>query len=266
MIDTHVHSIFSVDGKNTIEENIIAAIKNGLKIICFTEHFDMNKNDYGYLFYKEEAYFDEIKRQQDKYSDNLLILKGIEFSEPHIYRKELEEFHKKDYDFILGSIHWIGNNWIGDKKYTEKYSLENLYKLHYEETLNACISGGFDSLAHIDFPKMYLKEKYEPIELIRQIVTEIVKSNISIEINTSPLRKGFYEYYPSDVILNEYFRNGGKYYTVGSDSHIKTDIGADLEKIHINNLKPCYYKSRKRIAIEPNNCFNLTQTARAFAG
>ena len=114
MIDTHVHSIFSVDGKSTIEDKIIAAIKNGLKIICFTEHFDMHKNDYGYLFYKEEAYFDEIKRQQDKYSD------------------KLEEFHKKDYDFILGSIHWIGNNWIGDKKYTEKYSLEDLYKLHYE--------------------------------------------------------------------------------------------------------------------------------------
>ncbi len=245
MIDLHLHSTYSVDGKNTPEEIVLSAIDNQLTIICFTEHFDLNKNDYGFGYFKEKSYFSSITSLRDKYSDKITILIGIEFSEPHIYQKEFDEFQNKEYDYILGSVHWVGDKWIGDKEYTQKYSIKDLYLMHYKETLKACKYGGFDSLAHFDFPKRYLKEKHEPKELINAILHEMIKNQITIEINSSPLRKGYSEHYPSDYILAKYKEFGGKYFTIGSDSHNINDVGADIKNITIHDLELCYYKNRQ---------------------
>lgn len=38
----HVHSTFSPDGISTMEEQCIAALEKGERIICFTDHVDYN--------------------------------------------------------------------------------------------------------------------------------------------------------------------------------------------------------------------------------
>jgi histidinol-phosphatase (PHP family) len=83
-VDTHMHSLFSCDGKASLEEMCLSAIKKGLTVICFTEHFDMNPKDDGLGFFKYDEYSDAIKRVQDKYSGQITVLKGLEFSEPHL--------------------------------------------------------------------------------------------------------------------------------------------------------------------------------------
>ena len=40
--DMHVHSTFSPDGISTMEEQCIAALEKGERIICFTDHVDYN--------------------------------------------------------------------------------------------------------------------------------------------------------------------------------------------------------------------------------
>lgn len=250
-IDLHVHSTFSSDAKAPLEGMCLSAINKGLSIICFTEHFDMNPNDQGYNFFNYQKYAETIKMIREKYSDKIKILKGLEFAEPHLYKKELEYFNTLDFDFILGSIHWVGNNWIGDKVYQNNHTLEELFNSQYSETLKASESGLFDSLAHFDFPKRYLLNKFEPENIIKEILKNLIKKNISLEINTSPLRKNYSEYYPSRKILNHYSDLGGKYITVGSDAHDTDEIGSDMDKIRLNDkFKFCYYEKRKRIILK----------------
>jgi len=86
MIDLHVHTHHSCDSKVEIEEYCEKAIQLGLKYICFTDHVDFNKADYGYGYYDASKFFSEFNKAKDKYSGKLNILSGIEFAEPHIHK------------------------------------------------------------------------------------------------------------------------------------------------------------------------------------
>jgi histidinol-phosphatase (PHP family) len=89
-VDLHIHSTHSVDGRNAIDEMCQAAIATGLEIVCFTERLDMNPEDMGFGFFNFEKYSADIELAMDKYGSELTVLKGIEFSEPHLYRNNLK--------------------------------------------------------------------------------------------------------------------------------------------------------------------------------
>jgi histidinol-phosphatase (PHP family) len=125
--------------------------------------------------------------------------------------------------------------------------------MHYQETLKAIQFGGFDSLAHIDFPKRYLPGQYEPMAELESIMQALVKQNIALELNSSPIRKGLSEICPSKTILELYVQRGGRKITVGSDAHFADHIGADFGQVaaHIEqyNLTNLIYINRKEILI-----------------
>jgi histidinol-phosphatase (PHP family) len=251
--DLHIHSNHSCDAKATIDEMCQAAMDKGLDQICFTEHFDMNPKDEGYNYYDHETYTKDIQHAREKYSTRLTILQGIEFGEPHLYPKEFEKLVRHGFDFVLGSIHWLGDDWIGDKDFQARYSVDRIFELHYAQTMQAIQFSGFDSIAHIDFPKRYLFKKHEPSDLIDSITNELVKRHIALEINTSPIRKGYAEIHPSDAIFEAYVKHGGVYVTVGSDAHRGEDIGRDfnlaIEKIVKYKLKVIGFVARKQMEI-----------------
>ena len=76
---------------------------------------------------------------------------------------------------------------------------------------------------------------------------------MTMEINTSSLRKGHIETMPGIDLLEIYKTNGGQYITIGSDAHVVEDLCADyqiakslVEKV---GLREVIYKNRKRILI-----------------
>ncbi len=249
-VDLHAHSKFSCDAKATIDEMCQAAINQGLNIICFTEHIDFNTKDDGYGYYQHDDYTSGIRRAQDKFAGRLTILQGIELSEPHLYPSEFEALLKHDFDFVLGSVHWINDEWVGDKKYQAAHSIEEIYEQYYREVERMVEFGGFDALAHIDFPKRYLFANHEPIDLIDEIIRQVVKRGLALEINSSPLRKRFSELYPSDMIFELYTKYGGTQVTIGSDAHGVDEIACDfdrvVEKIEQYKLKPVVFVKRRK--------------------
>ena len=249
-VDTHVHSTFSIDGKATLEDMVESAIGKGFDAICFTEHFDLNPLDSGTGFFDYEAWSRAIEKARERYAGRIEVLKGLEFSEPHRYPAALERFGRMDFDFILGSVHWIGDDWIGDPDYVRRTPLEDIYARHYEETLAACRSGGFDALAHADFPKRYLKDKVEPrADLLADMMAALVAKGIALELNSSPLRKGYSERYPSDLIIGAYLAAGGRAVTFGSDAHAPGDLGADFDRLDPPAAcEPSFFRGRKRVA------------------
>ncbi len=73
--DFHTHTIYS-DGHNTIEDNVLEAIKMGLKTIAITDH-GWAHNYYGIKLADLKKMREEIDRLNEKYED-IQILLGIE--------------------------------------------------------------------------------------------------------------------------------------------------------------------------------------------
>lgn len=229
LADMHVHSTFSLDGKDDLDKMCRDAIQKGVNYICFTEHFDCSPQDLSYGYFQIKEFRKAIDQARRNYGDQLVILKGIEFGEPHLFPKELEEMNRCDFDVILGSIHSVGPYFVGDEAFQVKYSIQEIFEQYYRQVLKMVKVGGFDVLAHFDFPKRYLKATCDHPELIVEILGEIVKAGIALEINTSPLRKGFNESAPDILNIKRYLKAGGSKLTSGSDAHSGPDIAADFD-------------------------------------
>lgn len=247
ILDTHVHSRFSIDGNSSVEEMTLAAIEKGVSVLCFTEHFDSDPSDRGYGFFDYESYGAAIDRARDKFSDRIEVLKGIEFSEPHLHGRELERCNRLDLDFILGSVHYVVNEATAGGRRVDSSELDGIYERHYRETLAACRRGGFDALAHIDVPARYLSGRREPAALIAEVMKAMVEKDLSLEVNTWCLRKGLGEGSPSAGMLKAYGAAGGRHVTMGSDAHNARDVAARMEGARPEGFRACYYRGRKRI-------------------
>jgi histidinol-phosphatase (PHP family) len=207
-----------------------AAIEKGLKYLCFTEHLDHNPGDYGFGFYDHEKYSEAIDRARDLYGARIVLLKGIEFGEPHLYRNEFEKELERDYDIVLGSMHYLGQEgFYGEKGLRDRYSLEQLWEMYFESLSEMVGFGGFDVLAHFDFPARYYGDGSQYPTTAEDVVRELARKGIALEINTSGLRKGLARTLPGRRIIQEFGLAGGKMVTFGSDSHSCQEIGTGFE-------------------------------------
>jgi histidinol-phosphatase (PHP family) len=254
LFDCHLHSTISPDAKSPIMNMCRSAVRKGASVICFTEHFDMNPVDSGYRYYNHENYLSEMEQAKRVYSGKIEILLGIEFSEPHQYPKEFELMVEKNFDFILGSVHAIQDTWAGAGDILQKYSTEEIFEMHYAETLKMVQFGGFDALAHMDFPRRFIEDYKEPCGLIDPILSTLIRSNMSLELNSSPLRKGRNFALPSPSILQKYKDLGGRLVTVGSDAHHADEICSGFEYLSAQiasfQLDPVIYRGRKPLVIK----------------
>lgn len=250
--DLHIHTNFSCDSQAEMEQYIKQAIVTDVGWICFTDHIDWNKDDFGYGFYKPEAFFENYNLVKSRYNDRLKICAGIEFAEPHLYADRLEQLSKYPYDFIIGSIHWIGDM-FPCQSVREKYSAKEFYTMYWEEVLATVKQGGFDCLGHVDFPKRYYGEIYYQDYKMKEIFKYLLDKDMVMEINTSSLRKGHSETMPGKELLQIYKDCGGKYVTIGSDAHEAKDLAADNHEakklVDELGLQEVVYENRKRVVI-----------------
>ncbi len=250
--DLHIHTNFSCDSQAKMEQYIKQAIAADVEWICFTDHIDWNKDDFGYDYYRADAFFENYNLVKNRYNDRLKICAGIEFAEPHLYVEKLTQLSKYPYDFIIGSIHWIGDMFPCQSA-REKYSAKEFYTLYWEEVLATVKQGGFDCLGHIDFPKRYYGEIYYQDSKMKDIFKYLLDKDMVMEINTSSLRKGHSETMPGKELLQIYKDCGGKYVTIGSDAHEAKDLAADNHEakkmIGELGLQEVVYENRKRVII-----------------
>jgi len=226
--DTHVHSDFSADAEDTIKDMCEVAIDKGLSFICFTEHIDENPKSEGLNFFDAEKYLNTIEEVGRKYKEEIIILSGVEFSEPQLYSKKFKKVLAKNYDSLLGSIHWIDDILIGHEELINLYNTQEIFEKYYDLVLEMTEHGGFNVLAHLDLPKRYIGVEYENSEVIKKILRIIIEKDIALEINTSTLRRGLNESMPGSKILALYSELGGKKVTIGSDAHRIQDIASDF--------------------------------------
>jgi histidinol-phosphatase (PHP family) len=213
-----------------------AALDKGLQEICFTDHVDLMPWDDTRGYFKPEAYMAEIERCRAEFAGRLTIRAGIEAGETHLAAAEIQALLAAwPFDFVLGSAHWTAQNGLALSQLYQVYPPEKVERDYLAWVLDLAKAGDFDSLGHLDLIKRYRPHELGPFDtlayadLICAILQAIVRRDKAIEINTSPLRKGYNTTCPDLTVLRWYKELGGEKLTFGSDAHHTEYIDLGLE-------------------------------------
>jgi histidinol-phosphatase (PHP family) len=142
----------------------------------------------------------------------------------------------RDFDYIVGSIHFVGDGALDYDRYdiwAAGSSPERVWRTYFEWLAQAATSGMFDILAHPDLVKYWGRERPQPDRDLRyfyEVAMEgIAESGIAVEVSTAGLRKPVGELYPARAFL-EMVVDAGNPIALSSDAHRPDDLGRDYEQ------------------------------------
>lgn len=238
LADHHLHSKFSFDSDEDIDNICISAVNKGINEIAFTDHMDMytNKNFESILDCK--GMYDAVMNAKEKYSDRLKIKVGVELGQPQANPYETERFYKSfDFDFIIGSVHNLENDVdAGDFDFIHN-DCNHLYSHYLDHLLILAQNFDYDVLGHLTYPLRYMfirnsitVDLIQFTEKFKKLFEIVIEKGKGIEINTSGLRQGLNNTLPPLYIVKLYKKCGGEVITVGSDAHNAFDVGSGLKE------------------------------------
>lgn len=237
--DYHIHSGFSFDGHQSIGDICETAIQRGIREIAVTDHYDIDGVIQAYYppYYAEKAK-KEIYETKEKYKGKLIITHGIELGQPHLYKKEAEDFVKKyNFEFIIGSLHNLKG--VPDFSFMRYDTMpeelcENLWLRSLDELYDMLSFEYIHTVGHITYPIRYMNRYGKDIDLkkyydhIIKIYKKIIEKGICLEVNTSGLRQEMNSTLPNKELLCLYKECGGELLTCGSDAHRSEHIGSGI--------------------------------------
>ncbi len=237
--DSHLHTHFSPDSKENLENIVSSAIQRGLKEICITDHLDFSRESPEQrTLLSLETYLKEILELQDRHKKELSIKVGVEIGlQPHL---ELDYLKAYPFDFIIGSAHEVGLYDVSESGYWEGLSEAEGYERFFERSLHyfTHFDEHFCIAAHLDYISRYSPRHYPDQEglkienygeQITAILEHLIKKERGIEINTSGFRYNEERVYPHLFVLKRYKELGGKILTIGSDAHQAEHLAMDFE-------------------------------------
>lgn len=242
LADTHMHSIYSYDGQMSIESIINKADKLGLLYLAFTEHLELGQITIKQFLNRYSVYSEEIDTLQEKYP-HIKLIKGVEFTNPEKYPKELEIVNNLDIDYIIGSNHELpkSNNALEILKY-------------YQTILSIVKQDGIDTLGHMDYLRRKFDDNNISDDIIKEIYSYLIKYDIALEINTSAIRRKGLDSFPSNKKLELYQNMGGDKVTIGSDAHRLNEVYDSIPLIDSQyDFNKGLYLKRQFISLSKNN-------------
>jgi putative hydrolase len=215
--DYHTHTRYS-HGKGTIEQNVLAARKLGLKKIAITDH-GFNHIGIGMRIQNIGTMRKEIDGLREKY-DDIEILFGVEANLISMDGDiDIPQEYIGDFDIILMGFH----------KAVVPFSLRDGWRLFARNALYSVIpTGHCDRLRYDNTMAMIRAMERYPIHTIthpgakididtRLLAKNAVKHNVFLEINSS---HGFMTVEYVKIAMEE-----GASFVINSDAHTPEQVG-----------------------------------------
>ncbi len=240
--DSHVHSSYSPDSEMSPGRACEAAIRRGLRGLCFTDHAEFAPGDFIPGAEDLEAMFAEVTELRRLHRGQLRVGAGIEIG---YYAGQAADIRallaSYPFDFVLGSVHVVdGLQYCFDGP--GSWDAEAYYDRYLDVMEEMLGSFEMDSVGHFDLPKRFgplLRtpdgERVGGLEpgsvlwpRVQRILRAVVQGGWMLEVNGSGLRQPPGKPYPSVGILREYRAVGGSQVTLGSDSHATESLGQGL--------------------------------------
>ncbi len=244
LCDLHIHSNNSFDAESPVDEICEAALAENLSVIAITDHCEapfINKGDdceFGSFDRQIPQSINDVDNARKKYSSKLKILRGLELGEPmHDPAQTARALDYGDFDFILASVHNLRGM---DDFYFMDYEncdFNRLLSDYFDELAETAGFEHFDSLAHLTYPLRYIFEHTGSMpdlsgfsNQIDNIFNILIKNNKALEINVSGLYKPMNVTLPDVELVKRFHDLGGKYITIGTDSHTAKTVGKGIDR------------------------------------
>jgi histidinol-phosphatase (PHP family) len=263
IVDYHTHTDLCKHAEGGPEEYILKAISLGLDEVGCSDHAPMPENyDDRHRMSLDQyysVYAPAVSELTERYKKRIVVKRGVEVDFlPGTERWVKKFIDENDFDFVIGSVHFIGR--LGSEKalFGQDYQEEEVEGLsvEYFGAIEASAESGlFDIIGHCDLVKKFGERSGRRVdEAVRGALKAIKKSDLCIEINTFGLRKPEREMYPSERIL-EIAKELRIPLTLGSDAHKPADVGADFDRAtamirKYGNGKFSVFNKRKRREVE----------------
>ena len=238
LIDTHLHSLISYDGKDHRADLARTAAQLGIQALCFTDHYELVQDKAGL-----SAPWDWTETRKEHQAALALkdlpveLLYGIEIGNAHenpeCARLALSE---PGLDFAIGSIHFATPKLNREDHYFVSFTSAQQCRLYLDDYLTAIeemvLWDGYDSVGHIPYPLRYMRER-DGVEIgltdfedrLRYILSMVAQNGKAIEVNSCRSQNLMAEY---GWLLGLFREEGGEYVTVGTDSHCCAHMGKGL--------------------------------------
>jgi histidinol-phosphatase (PHP family) len=235
LIDYHMHTPLCHHALGEPAEYLTEACRQGLLEIGFADHYPLGllgielKNKVSMDPEELPGYISEI-RALGEGQNRVRVKLGAEVD--YLPEKEKALARLLDgapFDFVIGSVHFIGDWDFTHPRHAEKYEsadLPQIYRRYFELIWQACSSGLFDIIGHIDVIKKFghrLPDR--EMEPFWKETARVLKENdICFELNTAGKAAPAGEFYPGRPLL-ELCREEGVPVTLGSDAHAPEQVG-----------------------------------------
>ncbi|WP_409289028.1 histidinol-phosphatase [Peribacillus sp. SCS-37] len=184
-------------------------------------------------YYKMEDYVSLFKQAWEADID---VKMSIEMDYTPGRHKEMQAFIQSfDFDYIIGSIHWIGDFGIDLKEYMhewDKRDIYEIYRAYFDQVVTLAESDLFDIIGHMDLVKIFNyvpKDEEFLLEQFDRATDALKNSKTCVEISTAGLRKPVGELYPDKRLLDMCFEKGIPI-VFSSDAHFPEHVGADFDQ------------------------------------
>ena len=229
-LDAHLHTDLSPDSDVPIDAFARQAAERGIAEIAITDHVDFERGAPAYRYTTFPQRERVVREAAERWADRGVAIRfGVELTYDRAWEADIREhLAQHAYDFTIGSVHdRVGSPYAPSRvaAWIAGRSLREIVAPMFDEVEAAARSGLFDAIGHIDVVKRYLHPHVTAAdlaaapELYEPILQALVDSGTALEINTSGLRHGVRETYPSAAIVARYRAMGGRAITIGSDGH-----------------------------------------------
>lgn len=248
-----MHSRYS-DGKGELRDFVQSAIKSGFTTIGLSDHSPVPlDNCWSMKIDKLQAYINEVKKLKRDYQNDFELLLGVELDYiDGINVKEYIDFGSCDFDYFIGSVHYIYSKILGqyltvdDSEDEFKYllskgfdnSAQDLVHAYYSSLRKMVKAYNPKVIGHIDLikknngqNKYFNEQDYYYIREVEMTLDVIKKHGAFIEINTGAISRGYTDVpYPSGFILRRCLEKGIGV-TLNSDAHEPLNIGYKFDNM-----------------------------------
>ena len=234
LIDYHIHTALCGHAAGEMADYAAAAARKGLREIGFADHFPLRLLGFDPLAKvtmeaEELDCYVEAVRRLARSQQQLVVKLGIEVDYLPGKEEELRDILSRyPFDYVIGSIHFIDGWDFTHPAQTAGYKTRDLgalYCRYFDLVAEACRSGLFDIIGHVDVIKKFGFFPEEDLEPYWQKTAAVLKeTGICLELNTAGKEAPAGEFYPRRRLL-ELCSEQGVAVTLGSDAHAPEQVG-----------------------------------------
>ena len=227
-VDLHMHTGYSADAQypQSIDDKIHACEQAGLDIIGITDHLDFLRSGGTRDNRDPEACAREVwEKRRPAGNDGIEVLAGMEIGQLHATPDADDFVRTHPFDMVIGSLHAMPNDLDIYFHDFPNMDCDKFLHEYFDQLLLLEEHGGFDVLAHIDYPLRVMKHgDYIPsfdnyMDRVQQVLRSCIDHGYALDLNAAGIAGWQKRVGPPQNILYEYKRMGGERISIGSDSH-----------------------------------------------